>query len=59
MGLMQSLSSLARIVGPLWGGFAFDHLGIGMPYVSGAAVMALASALSIHALWRARLTAGG
>jgi len=56
MGLMQSLSSLARIVGPLWGGFAFDHLGIGMPYISGAAVMAIASVLSIHALWRARLT---
>jgi multidrug resistance protein len=56
MGLMQSLSSLARIVGPLWGGFAFDHLGIGMPYISGAAVMAIASVLSVHALWRMRLT---
>ena len=29
MGLTQSLNSLARIVGPMWGGFAFDHLGIG------------------------------
>jgi predicted MFS family arabinose efflux permease len=55
---MQSLSSLARIVGPLWGGFAFDHLGIGMPYISGAAVMAIASALSIHALWRTRISSG-
>jgi len=59
LGLTQSLNSLARIVGPLWGGFAFDHLGIGMPYVSSAAVMGLASLLSLHALWRARLAAGG
>ena len=58
LGLTQSLNSLARIVGPLWGGFAFDHLGIGAPYISGAAVMAVACALSIPALWRARLARG-
>jgi MFS transporter, DHA1 family, tetracycline resistance protein len=58
MGLTQSLNSLARIVGPMWGGFAFDHLGIGMPYVSGAAVMGVAAALSIHALWRAQMSPG-
>jgi len=58
LGLTQSLNSLARIIGPLWGGFAFDHLGIGTPYVSSAAVMGLASLLALHALWRARLTPG-
>ena len=58
LGLTQSLNSLARIVGPMWGGFAFDHLGIGMPYVTSAAVMGLASLLALHALWRARLSAG-
>lgn len=58
MGLVQSLNSLARIAGPLWGGFAFDHLGIGTPYVSGAAVMSVASALAVRALWKARLAAG-
>jgi len=58
MGLTQSLNSLARIIGPLWGGFAFDRLGIGMPYISGAAVMAVAAALSIRALWRTRMSAG-
>jgi multidrug resistance protein len=58
MGLTQSLNSLARIVGPMWGGFAFDHLGIGMPYITSAAVMGLAALLAVHALWRARLTAG-
>jgi multidrug resistance protein len=58
MGLTQSLNSLARIVGPLWGGFAFDHLGIGMPYITSAAVMGIAAALSIHALWRSQMSAG-
>jgi DHA1 family tetracycline resistance protein-like MFS transporter len=57
MGLTQSLNSLARIIGPMWGGFAFDHLGIGMPYVSAAAVIAVASAISIRALWRAQMDA--
>jgi multidrug resistance protein len=56
LGLTQSLNSLARIVGPLWGGFAFDHLGIGMPYITSAAVMAAAALLALHALWRSRLT---
>jgi MFS transporter, DHA1 family, tetracycline resistance protein len=58
MGLTQSLNSLARIVGPLWGGFAFDKLGIGMPYISAAVVMGVASLISIHALWRAQVSAG-
>jgi len=57
MGLTQSLNSLARIIGPMWGGFAFDHLGIGMPYISAAAVIAVASAISIRALWRAQMDA--
>jgi predicted MFS family arabinose efflux permease len=58
MGLTQSLNSLARIVGPMWGGFAFDHLGIGMPYITSAAVMGLAALLAVHALWRARISPG-
>jgi len=57
MGLTQSLNSLARIIGPMWGGFAFDHLGIGMPYISAAAVMAVASAIAIRALWRSQMDA--
>jgi multidrug resistance protein len=56
LGLTQSLNSLARIIGPMWGGFAYDRLGIGMPYISGAVVMAVAAALSIHALWRSQMT---
>jgi multidrug resistance protein len=54
LGLTQSLNSLARVIGPLWGGFAFDRIGIAAPYVSSSAVMAVACALSAVALWRAR-----
>ncbi|HPK70735.1 MAG TPA: MFS transporter [Vicinamibacterales bacterium] len=57
MGLVQSLNSLARIAGPLWGGYAFDRLGVVMPYFSGSAVMAVAAALAVRALWKARLAA--
>jgi multidrug resistance protein len=57
MGLTQSLNSLARIIGPMWGGFAFDNLGIGMPYISAAGIMAIASAIAIRALWRSRVDA--
>jgi multidrug resistance protein len=58
LGLTQSLNSLARIVGPMWGGYAFDHIGIGVPYVSSAAVMGVACALAVTALWRSQTDAG-
>ena len=58
LGLTQALSSLGRIVGPMWAGFAFDHIGIGAPYVSSAVVMGVACALAMTALWRSRTTAG-
>jgi MFS transporter, DHA1 family, tetracycline resistance protein len=57
LGLTQALSSLGRIVGPMWAGFAFDRLGIGAPYVSSAAVMGVACALALTALWRSRTVA--
>jgi MFS transporter, DHA1 family, tetracycline resistance protein len=40
LGVSQSVSALARVVGPAMGGVAFAHVGIGAPYV-GAAVVAL------------------
>jgi len=48
--LSQSLGSLARIVGPAWGGFLFDHYGPGSPYVSSAALMLLAFVVSVAGL---------
>ena len=41
LGLQQSAGGLARVVGPLVGGLAFEHLGVPSPYLLGAAVMVL------------------
>jgi MFS transporter, DHA1 family, tetracycline resistance protein len=42
LGISQSLSALGRVIGPLWGGFAYARIGIGAPYLSGAAIVMLA-----------------
>ncbi|MEN3314931.1 MAG: transporter, family, tetracycline resistance protein [Acidimicrobiaceae bacterium] len=39
LGLQQSAGGLARVVGPLLGGLAFQHIGIPAPYLAGAAIM--------------------
>ena len=36
LGLNQSFASLARVLGPLWGGFAFQYLGYEAPFITGA-----------------------
>jgi predicted MFS family arabinose efflux permease len=36
LGVNQSLSSLARMLGPLWGGFAFQYIGYEFPFLTGA-----------------------
>jgi len=46
MGLSNSSMSLGRIVGPLWGGIAFD-INLRLPYLSGAAVMLLTFLVSL------------
>ena len=50
LGVAQSCSGLARITGPLWGGFAFVTFGRDWPFLSGAVV---AAALFFLA-WRLR-----
>jgi len=35
LGFNQSIASLARVLGPLWGGFAFQVLGYEAPFVTG------------------------
>jgi multidrug resistance protein len=49
LGVSQSLSALARVVGPVWGGFAFARIGIGAPYLTGSG-LAVVSALLIATL---------
>jgi MFS transporter, DHA1 family, tetracycline resistance protein len=47
LGVSQSLGSLARIVGPLWGGFVFDRFGHTVPFYSSAGLMLVACVLSV------------
>ena len=56
MGVSQSAGSLARILGPLWGGVAFERLGPGGPFVTTAALLALVLAV-FGATGRLRLEA--
>jgi MFS family permease len=36
LGMNQSFASLARVLGPLWGGFAYDFIGFQFPFLTGA-----------------------
>ncbi|MEX2182474.1 MAG: MFS transporter [Gemmatimonadaceae bacterium] len=38
MGVQQTFGGLARVIGPIWAGFAFDYLGKGVPFFTGAAL---------------------
>lgn len=35
LGLNQSLAALARVLGPLWGGIAYDYIGYQFPFLTG------------------------
>ncbi|HEX7242853.1 MAG TPA: MFS transporter [Longimicrobiaceae bacterium] len=39
MGVQQSFGGVARVLAPLWAGWAFDHLGVGVPFWTGAALV--------------------
>lgn len=47
LGVNQSLSALARVLGPLWGGFAFEYLGYVFPFLTGALFSLLILILSL------------
>lgn len=47
LGIQQSAGGLARVVGPVAGGLAFQHAGAGSPFVAGAVIMGLC-ALSVR-----------
>ncbi|PID62157.1 MAG: tetracycline resistance MFS efflux pump [Ignavibacteriae bacterium] len=50
LGLNQSLASLARVLGPLWGGIAFDYLGYEFPFITGGIFTFGALVYAIHFL---------
>ena len=45
LGVAQSAGALARVVGPIYGGALFEHVGVGAPYAVGAVVVLLAIGL--------------
>jgi len=48
LGLNQSLGSLARVLGPVWGGFFFDQVSIGFPFFSAGILILLIFFLSFR-----------
>jgi multidrug resistance protein len=50
LGINQSFSAFARVLGPLWGGFAFEFLGYPFPFLTGAAFTFLIFILSVFYL---------
>ena len=50
LGLASSLASLGRVVGPAWGGYLYDAYGMTTPYLSAAALMFFAMAVSFTGL---------
>jgi len=47
LGISQSLGSLARVLGPLWGGLMFDYGGPSAPYLTTAALMTIIAVVSL------------
>lgn len=53
MGESQSMATTGRILGPVWAGWALDHLGLESPFVIAGVLMF--AALALFALWRPTL----
>ena len=47
LGVNQSFSAFARVLGPLWGGFAFEYIGYQYPFLTGAAFTAIIFVISV------------
>jgi multidrug resistance protein len=39
MGVQQTFGGVARVIGPLWAGWAYDNLGLGVPFWTGAVLV--------------------
>ncbi|MCH7973560.1 MAG: MFS transporter [Bacteroidetes bacterium] len=50
LGVNQSFSAFARVLGPLWGGFAFEYIGYQYPFLTGAAFTSIIFIRSIYYL---------
>lgn len=50
LGITQSFSAFARVIGPLWGGFSYDYIGYQFPFLSGACFTFITILLSFFLL---------
>lgn len=50
LGVNQSFSAFARVLGPLWGGFAFEYIGYQYPFLTGAAFTSIIFITSLYYL---------
>ena len=57
LGVSQSAASLARVLGPVWGGVLFDYAGPAGPYVTTAVLMLGAVAVALSLVQRAHAAA--
>lgn len=48
LGINQSFSSLGRVIGPLWAGFFFDRIGVGVPFFTAGLLILVACVLSLR-----------
>jgi len=47
MGVQQTFGGAARVLAPIWAGFAWDRLGVGVPFWTSAALVAFTITLGI------------
>lgn len=50
LSVNQSMASLARVIGPIWGGFTFDYLGMEYPFLTGGVFLLITLILTILAI---------
>jgi MFS transporter, DHA1 family, tetracycline resistance protein len=52
MGVSQSMSSLGRILGPVWGGYVYDRFGTVAPYLAASGLMLVAFVIGVVSVAR-------
>ncbi len=54
LGINQALGAMGRALGPVWGAFVFDALGVPWPFLTGGIVMAAVVLLVYYEFWLRR-----
>ncbi len=56
LGLARSFGALERVVGPIWGGWSFHHLGSMWPFLSAGGVLAASAIVVLRLLPKLKLS---